>query len=115
MACSGLKMGSFHLFRQPNLSRIILGKPIFDPFLTHYLSQDIPFSRHFGILAEPQRATTRSHRAKNTCFGIPCGSRSFLKKVFFCTWWTLLTQFGTHLFGLPPVACRGPLGLGTGI
>ena len=26
-----------------------LGKHIFDPFLTHFLSQNNPFSRHFGI------------------------------------------------------------------
>ena len=31
---------------------------------------------------------------------------------FFCTWWTLLTHFGTHLFGLPPTTCRSQLGLG---
>ena len=89
MACSGLKMGSFHLFRHPKWSWIIFGKTIFDPFLTHFLSQNSPFSRHFGILGGPQRATTSSKRAKNTCFGIPCGPRSFLKKVFFCTRWTL--------------------------
>ena len=29
------------------------------------------------------RATTSSKRAKNTCFGIPCGPGSFLKKVIF--------------------------------
>ena len=32
---------------------------------------------------------------------------------FFCTRWTLLTHFGTHLFVLPLAACRSPLGLGT--
>ena len=40
MACNGLKMGSFHLFRHPKWSRII-----FDPFLTHFLFQNTPFSR----------------------------------------------------------------------
>ena len=34
---------------------------------------------------------------------------------FFCTRCTLLTHFGTHLFGLPLAACRSPLGLGTGV
>ena len=83
MACNGLKMGSFHLFRHPKRSRIILENPILDPFLTHFLSQNSPFSRHFGILGGPQRATMSSKRAKNTCFGIPCGPGSFLKKVIF--------------------------------
>ena len=36
MACNGLKMGSFHLFRHPKWSRIIFGRihfrSIFDPF-----------------------------------------------------------------------------------
>ena len=69
-------------------------KHIFDPFLTHFLSLNSPFSRHFGILGGPKRATTSSKRAKITSFGIPCGPRSFLKKVFFfCTRWTLLTHF----------------------
>ena len=40
-------------------------------------------------------------------------SRIILKKVnFFCTRWT---HFGTHLFGIPPTACRSPLGLGMGV
>ena len=34
---------------------------------------------------------------------------------YFCTWWTLLTHFGTHLFGPPLAACRSPTGLGTGV
>ena len=79
MACSGLKMGSFHLFRHPKWSRIIFGKIHFDPFL----SQNSPFSRHLGILGGPQRATMSSKRAKNTCFGILCGLGSFLKRVIF--------------------------------
>ena len=83
MACSGLKMCSFHLFRHPKRSRIIFGKPHFRPILTHFLSQNSPFSRHFGILGGPQRATTSSKRPRNTSFGIPCGPGSFLKKVIF--------------------------------
>ena len=83
MACNGLKMGSFHLFVHPKWSGIIFGKYIFDPFLTHFLSQNSPFSRHLGILGGPKRATTSSKHAKNTSFGIPCGPGSFLKKVFF--------------------------------
>ena len=112
MIGGGLKMGSFHLFRHPKWSRIISGTP----FLTHFLSQNDPFSRHLGMLGGPQRAAMSSKRARNTCLGIPCGPLSFLKKlIFFCTRWTLLTHFGTHLFGLPLAACRSPLGLGTGV
>ena len=42
-------------------------------FFTPFLSQNTPFSRHFGIFGGPKRATTSSRRAKNNCFGIPCG------------------------------------------
>ena len=66
MACNGLKMGSFHLFVHPNGLGSFLEKRIFDPFLTHFLSQNNPFLRHFGILGGPKRATTSSKRAKNT-------------------------------------------------
>ena len=37
----------------------------------------------------------------------------FEKSLFFAP--TLLTHFGTHLFGLPLAACRVPLSLGTGV
>ena len=67
----------------PNGLGSILEKHIFDPFVTHSLSQSSPFSRHFGILGGPQRATMSSKHTKNTCSGIPCGPRSFLKKVIF--------------------------------
>ena len=82
--------------------------------LTHFLSQNSAFSRHFGILGGPKRATTSSKHAKNTCFGIPCGAGSFLKIViFFLHRVDLVDPFWHHLFGLPLAACRGPLGLGT--
>ena len=113
-----LAMGSqralFTCLCTPNSPKVFLEKHIFDLFLTDFWSQNSPFSRHFEILGGPKRATTSSKRAKNTCFGIPCGPRSFLrKKNFFCTQWTLLTHFATHLFGLPLAACRSPLGLST--
>ena len=108
----GSKWAHFTCLGTPNGLGSFLEKHIFDPFWTHFLSQNSPFSWHFGILGGPKWATTSSKRAKNTCFGIPCGPRSFLKKKsFFCTRWTLLTHFSTHLFGLPLAACRSPLGL----
>ena len=77
------KWAHFTCLGTPNGLGSFLEKIFFDLFLTHSLSQKRPFSRHFGILGGPKRATTRSKCAKNTCFGIPCGARSFLKKVVF--------------------------------
>ena len=92
-------MGSFYLFRHPKRSSIIfLEKYIFDPFLTHFWFQKCPFSRHFGIFRGPTRATTGSKCAKNTCFRIPCGLGSFLKKVSFLHPVDLV-----DLFWLPPL------------
>ena len=51
----------------PNGPRSLLEKCIFDPFLTHFWSQNGPFLRHFGIFHGPKRATTGSKRPKNTC------------------------------------------------
>ena len=79
----GSKRAHFTCLCPPNGLGSFLEKHIFDPFLTHFLSQNSLFSRHFGLLGGPKRATTSSKRAKNTCFGIPCGARSFLKKVIF--------------------------------
>ena len=79
----GSKRAHFTCLCTPNGLGSFLGKSISDPFWTHFLSINIPFSRHFGILGGPQRATTSSKRARNTCFGIPCGPVSFLKKVIF--------------------------------
>ena len=61
MACNGLKKGSFHLFRHPKWCRIIFGKTHFDPFLTHFSSQNNPFSRHFWDF---WRAKTGHHELK---------------------------------------------------
>ena len=79
----GSKRAHFTCLGTPNGLGSFLEKPIFDPFLTHFLSQNNPFSTHFGLLGGPKRATMSSKCAKNTCFGIPCGPRSILQKVFF--------------------------------
>ena len=60
-----------------------LKKRVFDPFLTHCWSQNGPFSRHFGILHGPKRATTGSKRPKNTCLSIPSGLGTTLEKMIF--------------------------------
>ena len=82
-----LKMGSkwalLTCLFTPTAPRSFLEKGVFDPFLTHFWSQNVPFSRHFGTLGGPRWATTSSKRAKTTCFGIPRGLESFLEKIFF--------------------------------
>ena len=76
-------------------------KRVFDPFLTHFGSQNGPFSRHFGIFHGPKRATTGSKRAKNTCLSIPRGFGTTLEKMIFFAPGTLVD---------PPLAptVRGP-------
>ena len=67
----------------PNGPGSLLEKRVFDPFLTHYWSQNGPFSRHVGIFHGPNRVTTGSKRAKNTCLSIPNGLRTTLEKIIF--------------------------------
>ena len=105
-------------------------KRVFDPFLTHFWSQNGPFSRHSGILHGPKRATTGSKRAKNTCLSIPNGPRSLLRKRVFDPFlshiWSQNGPFSRHfgIFHGPKHATTGskrpkntclsiPSGLGT--
>ena len=67
----------------PNGPESLLEKCVFDPFLTHFWSQNDPFSRHFGIFRGPKRATTGSKRPKNTFLSIPSGLRKTLEKIIF--------------------------------
>ena len=60
-----------------------LKKRVFDPFLTHFWSQNGPFSRLFGIFHGPKRATTGSKRPKDTCLSIPSGLGTTLEKMIF--------------------------------
>ena len=68
-----------------------MGKRAFDPFVTHFWSQNDPFSRHFGIFHGPKRVTTGWKWAKNTCLSIPNDPRSFLEKHIF-------DPFSTHFW-----------------
>ena len=61
----------------------LLEKLVFDPFSTHFWSQNNPFSRHFGIFRGPKHATTCSKRPKNTCLSIPSGLGTTLEKIIF--------------------------------
>ena len=74
----------------PNGPGSLLEKRVFDPFLTHFWSQNGPFSRHFGIFRGPKHATTGSKRPKNTCLSIPSGLGTTLEKKFSPRgpWWT---------------------------
>ena len=85
----------------PNRPGSLLEKRVFHPFLTHFWSQNGPFSRHFGIFRDPKRATTGSKRPKNTCLSIPSGLGTTLEKMIFFAPGTLVD---------PPLAptVRGP-------
>ena len=82
-AQNGLKTGSFYPFVHAKWSTMRFGKCVFDPFLTHFWSQNSPFSRHFGIFGGPKWASTSSKRSKNTCSSVTHGLGSFLRKVSF--------------------------------
>ena len=82
-ATTGSKRAKNTCLGIPNGPRSLLNKGFFDPFLSHFWSQNGPFSRHFGIFRGPKRATTGSKRAKNTCLSIPSGLGTTLKKIIF--------------------------------
>ena len=89
----------------PNGAGSLLEKRVFDPFLPQFLSQNGPFSRHFGVFHGPKRATTGSKRAKNACLSIPSGLGTTLEKMIFFDPGTLVDPLVD-----PPVAptVRGP-------
>ena len=67
----------------PNGPGSLLEKRVFDPFLTHFWSQNGPLSRHLGIFHEPKPVATGSKWAKTTCLSIINGPGSFLEKRVF--------------------------------
>ena len=91
----------------------LLEKRVFDPFLTHFWSQNGPISRHFGILHGPKRVTTGSKWAKNTCLSIPNGLGSLLEKCvfdpFLTHFWSQNGPFSRH-FGILHGPKRAPMG-----
>ena len=108
----GSKWAHFTCLGTPNGLGSFLEKHIFDPFLTHFWAHNNPFwefsrvpTGHHGLRTHQKHLFSHSMWSK-IIFG---------ESHFFCTRWTLLTHFGTHLFGLPLAACRSPLGLGTGV
>ena len=86
----------------PNGLGSLLEKHVFDPFLTHFWSQNSPISRHFGIMHGAKRASTGSKRANTTCLSIPNSLGSLLENrvfdPFLTHFWSqnhpILRQFG---------------------
>ena len=114
----------------PNGPGSLLEKRVFDPFLTHFWSQNGPFSRHFGSFQEPKPVPTGSKWAKTTCLSIINGPGSFLEKRVFDPFlthcWSQNGPFSRHfgIFHGPKRATTGskwpkntclsiPSGLGT--
>ena len=77
----------------PNGPGSLLEKLVFDTFLTHFWSQNGPFSRHFGIFHEPKPVATGSKRAQTTCLCIQNGLGSLLEKRVCNPFWT---HFWSH-------------------
>ena len=87
----------------PNGPGSLLEKRLFDPFLTHFWSQNGPFPRHFGIFHEPNSSATGSKWAKTTCLSISNGLGLFLEKRVFDPFlthcWSQNSPFPRH-FGI---------------
>ena len=112
----GSKWAPFICLGTPNGIGSFLEKPIFDHFLTHSLFQKQPIFKAFGtFMREKTSHSNLKTRHKHLFFAFHAVQDHFRKKSLFCTRWTLLTHFGTHVFGLPLAACRTPLGPGTGV
>ena len=79
MACMGSKRAHFTCLGTPNGLGSFLEGHIFDPLLTHFLSQNNPFSRHFVTLEGPKWLAMGSKRAHFTLLGNPNGLGSFLE------------------------------------
>ena len=63
----GSQMALFTCLCTPNVLGTYLEEHIFDPFLTHFLSQNSSFSRHFVTLEGPKWLAMGSKWADFTC------------------------------------------------
>ena len=79
----GSKKAHFTCLGTPNDLGSFLEKHIFDPFLTHFLLQNNPFSRQLVTLEGPKWLAMGSKWAHFTCLGTPNGLGSFLEKHIF--------------------------------
>ena len=88
---TSLKWAENTCFSIPNGRGSLLETRVFGLFLTHFWSQNGPFSRHFGIFHGPKRVTMGSNCARNTCLSIASGLGTTLEKMFLSPrgpWWT---------------------------
>ena len=67
----------------PNGLGSLVEKCVFDPLLTHFWLLNGPFSRHFGIVHGPKRATTGSKRPNNNGLSNTSGLGTTLEKTIF--------------------------------
>ena len=67
----------------PNRPKIIWENASFDPFLTHFWSQNNPFSRHLVSLEGPKWLAMGSKSAHYTSLCTPNGLGSFLERHIF--------------------------------
>ena len=79
----GWKWSHFTCLCTPNGLGSFLEKHIVDPFLTHFWSQNDPFSRHFVTLEGPKWLAMGSKWAHFTCLGTQNGLGSFFGKTHF--------------------------------
>ena len=104
------KRAHFSFFCTPNGLGSFLEKHIFDPLLTHFLSQNNPFSRHFVTLEGPKWLAMGSKWAHFTCLATPNGLGSFEEKHIFhlflthflsqnnpFSWYFVTLEAGYHL------------------
>ena len=85
----------------PNRRGSLLEKHVFDPFFSHFCSQNDPFSRHFGTFHGPKPVQMGSKWAKTTCLSIPNGSGSLLEKYAFLTRFSpIFAPETTHFQGI---------------
>ena len=97
-----LAMGSnwahFTCLCTPNGLGSFLEKHIIDPFLTHFWSQNNPFSRHFVTLEGPEWLAMGSNWAHFTCLGTVNALGSFLEKHIFDPYLTHFLSKTAHFF-----------------
>ena len=79
----GSKWAHFACLCTPNELGSSLENIFLTHFLTHFLSLNSPFSRHFVTLEGPKWLAMGSKRAQFTCLGTPNGLGSFLEKHIF--------------------------------
>ena len=113
MACNGSKGAHFTCLCTPNGVGSFLKKHIFGPFLTHFWSQNNPFSKAFCDFGVAKVTCNGLKRGSIHLFVHPNGLGSFLEKhifdPFLTHFWSQTTHFSKAFcdFGVGKVACNG--------